>query len=29
MDCDQVDVMTETIKMRDVVSPLLRAHSDA
>ena len=29
MDCDQVDVMTETIKMRDVVRPLLRAHSDA
>ena len=25
MDCDQVDVMTETIKMRDVVSPLLTA----
>ena len=29
MDCDQVDVMTETIRMRDVVRPLLRAHSDA
>ena len=25
MDCDQVDVMTETIKMRDVVRPLLTA----
>ena len=25
MDCDQVDVMTETIRMRDVVSPLLTA----
>ena len=25
MDCDQVDVMTETIKMRDAVKPLLTA----
>ena len=25
MDCDQVDVMTETIRMRDVVRPLLNA----
>ena len=25
MDCDQVDVMTETIRMRDVVKPLLTA----
>ena len=25
MDCDQVDVMTETIRMRDVVRPLLKA----
>ena len=25
MECDRVDVMTETIKMRDVVSPLLTA----
>ena len=25
MDCDQVDVMTETIRMRDVVRPLLTA----
>ena len=29
MECDRVDVMTETIKMRDVVRPLLRTHSDA
>ncbi len=29
MECDRVDVMTETIRMRDVVRPLLRAHSDA
>ena len=25
MDCDQVDVMTETIRMRDEVKPLLTA----
>ena len=29
MDCDQVDVMTETIRMRDEIRHLLRAHSDA
>ncbi len=29
MDCDQVDVMTETIRMRDEIRRLLRTHSDA
>ena len=27
MDCDRVDVMTETIRMRDVVRPLLASES--
>ena len=28
MECDRVDVMTETIRMRDVVSPLLKVFTD-